>query len=262
MGFLHHTFSDFYARRDNWLTRVDVRIKMLYVVSLLFINIWAKNVTVPLCFFVASFLLLFSIKIPLMAIIRNMALPMMLAMLILLVKGLHEGERVWFSLSIPGYNLIFKEEGVRNGLHVCSKVLGGVSLLMLFSFTTTISRLCSGMTWFRLPHTVIEILAFMYRYIFLLLDEVSVMWTAQKSRLGHASWKKTIRSLGILGGLLIIRAFDRAERTHEAMYARGYEGGGILTMPLSPWRKKEYASFTGMVLIIPILIYVGNKCIW
>lgn len=98
----------------------------------------------------------------------------------------------------------------------------------------------------------------MYRYSFLLLDEASTMWTAQKSRLGYVSWKKTIHSLGILGGLLVIRAFDRAERTHDAMCARGYEGGGILTIPLPPWGKKEYISCIGMVLIIPILVYIGN----
>lgn len=262
MGFLHHTFSDLYARRDNWLTRIDVRIKMLYVMALLSINVWAKNITIPLFFLVGSFLLLFSIRIPFLAIIRNMSLPMVFATLILLVKGLHEGEQAWLSFSILGYSLVFKGEGIWSGLHICSKVLGGVSLLMIFSFTTTISRLCAGMTWFRIPNTVVELLAFMYRYIFLLFDEVSTMWTAQKSRLGHASWKKTIRSLGILGGLLVIRAFDRAERTREAMSARGYEGGGILTIPLSPWRRKEYASFLGIVLMIPILIYMGKIALW
>lgn len=187
---------------------------------------------------------------------------MLFAMLILLVKGLHEGEQVWLSFSILGYKVVLKEEGLHSGLHIGSKVLGGISLVITFSFTTTISRLCAGLKWFHVPNTIVELLAFMYRYIFLLLDEVSTMWTAQKSRLGYASWKKTIKSLGTLGGLLVMRAFDRAERTYEAMYVRGYEGGGILTVHLSPWRKKEYISFIGMVLILPILVYTGNIHVW
>lgn len=262
MGFFHHTFSDMYARQNNWLTRVDVRVKLFYLVSLLTINVWAKNVLIPSLFFLVSFILLFSIKIPLMAIFRNMLLPMAFAALVLLMKCLHEGEKVWLSFSIGGYEVILREEGLQSGLHICSKVLGGVSLVIAFSFTTTISRLCAGLKWFRVPNTIIEVLAFMYRYIFLLLDEVSAMWTAQKSRLGHASWKKMIQSLGTLGGLLIMRAFDRAERTYEAMYVRGYEGGGILTVNLSSWRKKEYASFIGMVLILPALVYTGNIHVW
>ena len=59
---------------------------------------------------------------------------------------------------------------------------------------------------------------------------------AQKSRLGHTSWKKMIKSFGTLGGMLIIRAFERAERTNEAMQVRGYEGGSILTINLTPWK--------------------------
>ncbi|BBO16096.1 cobalt ECF transporter T component CbiQ [Candidatus Brocadia pituitae] len=175
---------------------------------------------------------------------------------------MHEGERVWFSASILGYKFVFREEGFFGGLHTGSKVLGGISLVITFSFTTTISRLCAGLTWFRVPDTIVELMAFMYRYIFLFVDEVATMWIAQKSRLGHISWRKMTTSLGTLCGVLIIRAFDRAERTYEAMYVRGYEGGSILTVALSPWRRKEYIFFLGMVLVTPILIYAGGLGLW
>lgn len=262
MDFLHHTFSDVYARQNNWLTRIDVRLKIIYVISLLSINLWAKNVSVPLFFFSVSLIFLSSVKIPFMAILRSMSLPLVFAILILLMKSLHEGEWVLFSVSILGYKFIFREEGFFDGLHTGSKVLGGISLVITFSYTTTISRLCAGLTWFRVPNTIVELMAFMYRYIFLFVDEVATMWIAQKSRLGHTSWRKMIPSLGSLCGTLIIRAFDRAERTSEAMYVRGYEGGRILTVALSPWRKKEYIFFIGMVLITPILIYTGGLCLW
>ncbi|MDN3515282.1 MAG: cobalt ECF transporter T component CbiQ [Candidatus Brocadia sp.] len=262
MDFFRHTFSDVYARQNNWLTRVDVRVKLFYVVSLLAINLWAKNIFIPSLFVSASFILLLSVKVPLNAILRCMFLPVLFAILILVVKCLHEGEKVWLSFSILGYKVILKEEGLHSGLHVCGKVLGGISIVIIFSFTTSISRLCAGLKWFRVPNTVVELMAFMYRYIFLLLDEVSAMWTAQRSRLGHASWKRTIKSFGTLGGLLIIRAFERAERTYEAMYVRGYEGGGILTINLSPWSRKESVLAAGIVLMLPLLVYTGNMRIW
>jgi cobalt/nickel transport system permease protein len=191
-----------------------------------------------------------------------MFLPMLFAILISLVKGLYDGKTVWLSFSILGHKVVLKEEGLHSGLHICSKVLGGISLVITFSFTTTISRLCTGLKWFHMPNTIVELLAFMYRYIFLLLDEVSTMWIAQKSRLGHASWRKTIKSLGTLGGLLIMRAFDRAERTHEAMHVRGYDGGSILTLNLSSWSKKEYALVMGMALILALLIFTGKMQPW
>ena len=197
-----------------------------------------------------------------MAILRNMALPLSFAVFILLIRGLHEGEKVWLSVSVIGYKVVLKEEGLWAGLQTCSKVLGGISLVILLSFTTTISQLCAGLKWFRVPNTIIDLLALIYRYIFLLLDEVDTMWTAQKSRLGHASWKKMIQSFGTLGGMLFIRAFERAERTYEAMHARGYEGGGVLTAGLPPWRKKEYVCLMGVIFIVSFLIYTGNMQVW
>lgn len=262
MGFLHHTFSDTYARRNNWLTRIDIRVKLLYFILLLAINIFTRNIGISFLFLLVSFTLLTTIKVPLMTILQGMLVPISFAVLILLMKGLHEGEKVWISFSLIGYEITLKEEGLRSGIHTCSKVLGGISLVILFSFTTTIGRLCAGLKWFRIPNTIIELLAFMYRYIFLLLDEVSAMWNAQKSRLGHTSWKRRIQSFGTLGGMLIIRAFGRAEQTYEAMHARGYEGGGILTGNLLPWRKKEYLFIIGIIFILPLLIYVGNIQIW
>lgn len=262
LEFLHHIFSDVYARQNNWLTRIDVRVKLFYIVSMLLINVWARNVFLPVFFFFVSFALLLSVRIPLSTILRRMLLPLSFAVLIFIIKGLHEGERTWMTFSLAGYKLALKEEGLQSGLLVCGKVLGGISLVIILSFTTTIGGLCIGLKWFRMPNTLVELLAFMYRYIFLLVEEVSTMWNAQKSRLGHATWRKMIQSFGPLGGMLIIRTFERAERTYEAMQARGYEGGSVLTIHLSSWERKEYLYVLGIVLALPLLIYTGNMQIW
>ncbi|MCF6157997.1 MAG: cobalt ECF transporter T component CbiQ [wastewater metagenome] len=262
MGFFHHTFSDTYARRDNWLTTIDIRIKLLSVVCFLVVNLLARNIYTSLFFLFASVIFLLSIKIPVTAILRSMVIPISFALFILLIRGLHEGERVLISFSIIGYEVVLREEGLWSGFHMCCKVLGGVLVVILLSFTTTINQLCAGLKWFRMPDTIIELLAFIYRYIFLLFDEVSAMWTAQKSRLGHTTWKKTIRSCGILGGMLIIRAFERAERTYEAMRARCYEGDGIIMNTLPPWGKREYLIVVGIVSVIPLLMYLGTIQVW
>lgn len=262
MEFLHHAFSDVYARKDNWLTRIDVRIKLLHLVFLLTINLMAKNYFIPLGFLSLSFILLSTIKVPPATILRALSLPLLLAVFILMIRSLHEGEREWASIFIMGHNIVVKEEGLRNGAYACCKVMGGVSLVILFSLTTTISRLCAGLRYFCVSNTIVELLSFMYRYIFLFLDEVAAMWTAQKSRLGHASWKKMLQSLGTLGGMLIIRTFARSERTYEAMRVRGYEGGVIATASLPPLRTKGCFIGLGMVFVFVILVYSGSIQVW
>ncbi len=262
MGFIHHTFSDIYANRDNWLTRLDARVKMFYLAAMLALNLFAKNACVSAAFLLFSLILLSSIRTPVLAILKSMVLPLSLAFLIMIIKGLHEGEKQWFAFSIAGLDIVFKEEGLRSGLLICGKVLGGMSLVVLLAFTTTISRLTAGLAWMRTPNTVVELISFMWRYIFLMLDEASTMRNAQKARLGYVSISGVVKSLGILGGALIMRAFDRAERTHDAMRIRGYNGETKTVFYLQPLRLKEYVLFTGVASMLPVHFYAGNMQIW
>ena len=65
--------------------------------------------------------------------------------------------------------------------------------------------------------------------------------SSQRSRLGYVTWFKTIKSFGSLGGMLIIRSIARAESAHIAMVSRGYDGGRVLTVQLTPLAGSDYA---------------------
>src|SRR3990172_2026426 len=116
VGLIHYTFSDSYARKDNWLSSIDVQVKLVYIVSLLTINLIAKNIVIPLSFLFASLSMLLSVKVPFGVILRNMFIPSTFAILILAVKGLHEGEKIWLSFSIAGYDVVLREEGLYSRL--------------------------------------------------------------------------------------------------------------------------------------------------
>jgi len=76
---------------------------------------------------------------------------------------------------------------------------------------------------FRVPAVLVAMLAFMYRYSFVVWDELSKMQTARRARLFH---RRRLRWTGAMQliGLLLIRALERAERVHGAMCARGWDG--------------------------------------
>lgn len=77
----------------------------------------------------------------------------------------------------------------------------------------------------RVPAVVVAILAFMYRYVFVVWDELDKMRTARKARnfSGGSLWFRW-RTLSQLIGMLLIRSLNRAERIHGAMCARGWDG--------------------------------------
>lgn len=76
-----------------------------------------------------------------------------------------------------------------------------------------------------MPKIFIMIMSFMYRYLFLLVDEVQRMQRAKESRsFGKAKHLHTLRTLSNIIGVLFIRSYERAERVYLAMCSRGFHG--------------------------------------
>jgi cobalt/nickel transport system permease protein len=67
----------------------------------------------------------------------------------------------------------------------------------------------------------------MYRYSFILIDEMHRMKRARDSRCFGGRWFWQTKVIGHMIGTLFLRSFHRGERVYMAMLSRGYHG----TMP-------------------------------
>ena len=90
--------------------------------------------------------------------------------------------------------------------------------------TTPFPAILTALARLRLPSTLVSILAFMYRYLFVLLDELARMRRAKLSRTFQSHWRTELVLVAQLAGLLFVRAFERAERVYAAKHARGWNG--------------------------------------
>jgi cobalt/nickel transport system permease protein len=116
-------------------------------------------------------------------------------------------------------------------------VLGSVALkstlclltLNLLTLTTPVPALLQSLVQLRVPPLLVAILASMYRYIGVLVDEFTAMRQAANSRnLWVSSGKRQRSVIGNMFGSLFVRTYERGERVHQAMLARGY--GGLPTV--------------------------------
>jgi len=140
---------------------------------------------------------------------------------------------------------------------IMSRVIGGVSLILFLSLSTPANRLFLAASWFHLPKIFVELTLLVYRYIFVLIEEVVTIKDAQKVRLGYHGWHQSMRSLGVLGGSLILRAYDRAGRVFEAMSARGYSG----TMPVEytePFGRRDLVTVICLSTVLAIFYLIGR----
>jgi cobalt/nickel transport system permease protein len=107
-----------------------------------------------------------------------------------------------------------------------------------------------------MPQVMILILSFMYRYIFVLADEVMRVQRARDSRNLGGSRIHHLRTFGHMVGTLFIRSYERGERIYAAMLARGFNGQ-IRTLHKLKFRPADayFGIAFGLVLILPYVIW-------
>jgi cobalt/nickel transport system permease protein len=107
--------------------------------------------------------------------------------------------------------------------------VGALSLpVALWDFPT----LLRAMQSLRVPRLFLMLMAFMWRYVFLLGSETSRMVKARDSRGARAGLLRRAWIVGSMAGSLFLRSFERAERVGQAMVARGYDGTVHMLAPL------------------------------
>ncbi|MDP2932400.1 MAG: cobalt ECF transporter T component CbiQ [Chloroflexota bacterium] len=225
----HGAFAEVFAQKVNFATGLDARIKIVFTVAALAINLLAPNISTPIAIATFCLVTLLAIKVPPILILVRLAMPLVMAVVVLITQIFFYGVTPLLTISIWGWHLVGHVEGLAHGVLIMCRVLAGVSLILFLSLSTPANKLLLAARWFRVPRTFTELALLTYRYIFVLIEEVTSIKEAQKVRLGYCNWRQSMRSLSTLGGSLIFRAYDRAERVFEAMSSRGYAG----TMPIS-----------------------------
>jgi cobalt/nickel transport system permease protein len=95
--------------------------------------------------------------------------------------------------------------------------------MMTMAHATPWTDLLGAMRRLGMPAALAATLAFMYRYLFVLRDELDRMTTARRAR-SFGRRGSGFGALASLIGALLGRALDREERVFAAMTARGWDG--------------------------------------
>ncbi len=241
--------SDIFAFRENSLTRMDPRPKLILSLGAIIMVLLCRQMALPLTVFAFSTLAMASLRYPARLILARLASPMGIVVVLVLLQSVLTGQTEMYSFFLWGRRIAFHREGVAQGLLIGSRVLGAVSIMLLLSMVTPAHKIFHALLWFRLPKDWVEIAMLMYRYIFSVLDDTADVAAAQRVRLGYRGIKRSLASFGSLAGAVIIRSLDQAAQTHDAMMLRGYRGF-IPFGPLPPMARKDGWTVAGGALIL------------
>jgi cobalt/nickel transport system permease protein len=116
----------------------------------------------------------------------------------------------------------FSDHGLATFANTGAKALIGTVSAVLLGATTSFPDVLHALERLKAPKLLVLIAAFMYRYLFTILDEVQRMRAALAARGYAPRHALQAQAIGRVATALFLRTYERAERVHLAMLARGW----------------------------------------
>lgn len=214
---------DNYAHSNN-LKDMNIYFKVLLGILTMLVSLISTSPIIPIIIAIfMSILIIFKAKISWKFYLKFFLIPFSFGLLTFIFMALFFGVGNHI-LELGIFNLVVTEDGFNLGILVFARMLGGFTCLAFLALTTPMTELFSVLELVKIPKIVLEIAMLMYRYIFVFLDEAINMYHSQETRLGYSSFKKSFKSMGMLGSNLFIRTWNKGEQAYIAMESRCYDG--------------------------------------
>ncbi len=120
--------------------------------------------------------------------------------------------------------LSLSREGLEAFVAVSAKAILGTVGAILLGATTTFPQVLRALEALRVPRLLVLIMGFVYRYLFVVVDEVQRMRAALAARGYRPRNVLEAAAVGRVATALFLRTHARGERVYLAMLSRGYTG--------------------------------------
>lgn len=261
---MHAHFLDPYRHRTSLVHALDARVKLVLAVAFIVTTALARPgawpVYVLLFAVVLSAILLSELGVGFVMKRAVLAAPFALAAAPLMFTT--PGDAL-ASLPLGPWTLTLSGPGLARFASVALKSWLSVQMAVVLASATPFPELLAAMRSLRLPKLLVAVIGLMWRYLFVLVDEVLRLTRAREARSGQADGSRGGGSLawrarvtGGMAGNLMLRSFDRSERIYAAMAARGYDGE-VRGMERPPISGPAWAILAGGLLLLALILLLG-----
>lgn len=224
--------------RPTALGAVDVRVKFALLVSLSFLIFVWNSLPLQLFTLLVMLTLVIAAGVPARAVGLLILMLWPAFLIITVIQGLWSpfgATPVWhIPAGVPwlGGATLFRWEGLAFGLTVCCRLLIPLLAFMFLFATSSPNEIVLGLVRTGVPYKVAFLVSTTFRFVPLLLDELSAMRDAQRLRGIDIDAMGMFRKLVLTGRMLvplIVSSLRRAQQIEVALQARGFSGSPIRT---------------------------------
>ena len=224
---------ELYTHNRSTIHQLDARVKVIFTLAfIIFLNLTPFRAWPAYILFltlILSVALLSRLGIGFVLKRALLALPFVLAAVLLIFTGPPPYVTV---LVFQVVQVSFSPEGFGRFASIALKTWISVQAAILLAATTRFPDLLIAFKQLKIPKLFVAIIGLMWRYLFVISEEVIRMMRARASRsatvLGshHAGgtlyWRAKV--IGGMAGSLFLRSIERSDRVYAAMLSRGYTG--------------------------------------
>jgi len=221
---MHHSHIDRFAQDDSVVHRLDARAKVvavvLYTVFLISFDRYAVSALVPMLVLPLS--LLWFGGIPTWFALRRVLVLSPFILVLCLVSPFYD--RAVHEVALGPWRFT-TTGGWLTAADLAIKFTLGVMTLTALMSTTPFARMLEALRKLGMPRMLVIQLGFLYRYLFVLIDEALRLKRGRDFRgAALAPASRRLRAVGGMIGHLFVHTLDRSDRIYTAMTARGYRG--------------------------------------
>ena len=205
--------------QNTFVHRLDPRVKLIATLLFLFTVISFPKYEVVALFplFLYPVLLMTLGEIPLLFIVKKVVLVSPFAIFVGIFNPLLDAGQV---VLMQGLTI---SAGWLSFFSIMLKFILTVSTALLLVATTSFPGVCHALRRLGVPSIFVSQLLFLYRYIFVLMEETMRIVRARDMR-AFGRLGTGMRVFVSLVGILFLRTVERAERVYYAMLSRGFQG--------------------------------------
>lgn len=250
---------DTLASGNSWLHRLDPRAKLittlLFILTVVSLEKYDISKMVP--FVIYPMTLILAAELPFVYLLKKILIVAPFAILVGIGNPLMDTRPL---VEIGSFTI---SGGWVSFTSILMRFVLTVSAALILICLTGFNAVCLSLERLKVPGPFVVQLMFLYRYLFVLIEEASRMLRARALRAFDSRGMPFGVFIRLLGQLLL-RTLDRSQRIHLAMCCRGFDGRIRHHLPMAFGRREivfilAWSVFFGIAGYINLPEAIGSK---
>jgi cobalt/nickel transport system permease protein len=249
----------FYAEtRQSYFTVLSPWTKFSLLLLIIYLVTVTRNILILAGLYCVILVAYACAHLPVRNLFAWYTLPVLFVLSLVGIMAWNEPGIAVITLSIAGFPLILTDNGILLIIILLLKALIVMTFSLFFLMTTRYQHF-SAMIYRIFPSPIDQIFLMAYRFLFLTLAMTGSILKAVRSRGGGLIHSIRVQGRLFAGifALVFIRSFERSERVHKAMIARGFSGSYGTAVEIPGLHLYEYI-IIGICAVIVIAVVLND----